>query len=115
MKERILKIIQSLAIPERRFALHCGIKQNTLHDQLHGTSQVTLKTIMAILDAFPEISAEWLLRGVGEMKIAESHVMVAEGMAATISDLTATIQDKNTMIAMLNKKIEELKKDNPND
>jgi hypothetical protein len=109
MKERILTIIQALAIPERRFALHCGLKQNTLHDQLHGTSQVTLKTVMAILEAFPEISAEWLLRGVGEMKLAESPVMVAEGMAATINDLTATIQEKNTLIAMLHKKIEEKK------
>ena len=115
MKERILTIIQALAIPERRFALHCGLKQNTLHDQLHGTSQVTLKTVMAILEAFPEISAEWLLRGVGEMKLAESPVMVAEGMAATISDLTATIQEKNTLIAMLNKQIEENKKGNSND
>lgn len=109
MKERILTIIQVLAIPERRFALHCGLKQNTLLDQLHGTSQVTLKTVMAILEAFPEISAEWLLRGVGEMKLAESPVMVAEGMAATINDLTATIQEKNTLIAMLHKKIEEKK------
>lgn len=109
MKERILTIIKALAIPERRFALHCGLKQNTLHDQLHGTSQVTLKTVMAILEAFPEISAEWLLRGVGEMKLAESPVMVAEGMAATINDLTATIQEKNTLIAMLHKKIEEKK------
>lgn len=41
--------------------------QKRLSRQLNGGATVTFETISSILESFPDISAEWLLRGEGEM------------------------------------------------
>ncbi|MCR8918360.1 XRE family transcriptional regulator [Bacteroides sp. ET225] len=40
---------------------------------MNGIRELSLTTINAILSTFPDISAEWLLRGKGEMLIAEEQ------------------------------------------
>ena len=44
-----------------------GVSQTTINDQLNGNAKIGMQTIVALLDAFPDLSAEWLLRGEGEM------------------------------------------------
>ena len=39
----------------------------TLWRQINGERKVSLETIMAIAEVFPEIDANWLLRGNGSM------------------------------------------------
>ena len=46
--------------------------QNRLSRQLSRGSSITCDTICLILSRFPNVSAEWLLRGKGEMLIASS-------------------------------------------
>lgn len=45
--------------------------QNKLSRQLNKNSSITLEVIMLFLEYFPDLSAEWLLRGEGEM--SKSH------------------------------------------
>lgn len=70
--DRIKIIIAYYNISVRAFAIKCGIKQNTLNNQLVGLREISLSTINAILISNQEISAEWLLRGKGEMILSES-------------------------------------------
>ena len=46
--------------------------QNRLSRQLRG-AVITFDTIQRILDDFPDISAEWLLRGKGDMYVQEKE------------------------------------------
>ncbi len=73
MVTRIKEIIASTGLSERAFAIQCGIAQNTLNRQLNKERELSLTVVSAILNNFPDISAEWLLRGKGEMLIAEEQ------------------------------------------
>lgn len=64
---RIKKIIEHTGLSERAFAEIIGVKQNTLNQQLKGERGLSLETISKILISYENISAEWLLRGSGEM------------------------------------------------
>lgn len=67
VSERIKCIFNEYRVTETSFARQSGIKQVTLNRQLKGESQMAASTINAVLQAFPQVSSEWLLRGNGDM------------------------------------------------
>lgn len=67
MISRIKEIIDYSGLSARAFAIKCGLKDNTFSNQLNGVRDVSLNTVTSILLTFESISAEWLLRGKGEM------------------------------------------------
>lgn len=50
------------------------VNNGTLTHKLNGERSLDLDTLCSILDIFPELSAEWLLRGVGEPTAAPSAI-----------------------------------------
>ena len=42
------------------------VNQKTLNSQINSTTTLSVSTILLILKALPDLSAEWLLRGNGE-------------------------------------------------
>lgn len=67
--ERIKMMISEMAKSERDFAMKIGVNQVTLNNYTANKRKLSLEIIEAILNAFPEISAEWLLRGTGSMML----------------------------------------------
>ena len=67
MIDRIKTLIAAKARSVREFAELIGVKQVTLNQQLAGDRKLSLDIISSILNSFENISAEWLLRGVGDM------------------------------------------------
>lgn len=65
--QHINELIEVKAKSMRDFASQIGVRNNTLNQQLNGLRSISYETINAILVAFEDISAEWLLRGVGNM------------------------------------------------
>lgn len=65
--QRIREIIDSYGLSVSSFAKKVGVVQATLNRQLTGENSLSLDTVNAILYCCQEISAEWLLRGEGEM------------------------------------------------
>lgn len=111
MKDRIKQIVEHFNLSTRAFALRCGLKQNTLNNQVNGVYAITLATVEAILNTFPEVSAAWLLSGTGEMLTSDSKESERiEKMTDTISILTDTIVEKNNTIDALKARIAELEK-----
>lgn len=55
------------------FSRLIGVAQTTLNSQLSSTKGISSNVILLTLDTFPDVSAEWLLRGKGEMLIASSQ------------------------------------------
>ena len=58
-----------------------GIAQQTLNRQIVGENAMSLTTVEAILSCFPEISAEWLLRGDGSMFKNENAIKSNESFS----------------------------------
>lgn len=72
MIERVKRLIDCKSKSVREFANMINVKQVTLNQQIAGSRSLSLDVVSAILNSFEDISAEWLLRGVGEMFIQES-------------------------------------------
>lgn len=109
VNERIKKILSLSNLSETSFAGLLGMTQATVNRQLKGVSQISYELIDAILRQFPDVSAEWLLRGDGEMlkgSVPVSHS--DEGFwKHVVSALTATCEDQRKTI----ERLEELRKE----
>ena len=72
--QRIKKLIEEKfgARGTTSFAKAIGVEQVTLSRQLNGQRGVSLDVIESVLNTFPDVSAEWLLRG-EDVKSIESN------------------------------------------
>ncbi|MDD5782089.1 MAG: XRE family transcriptional regulator [Muribaculaceae bacterium] len=106
---RLQAVVSYSKTSDRAFALKCGIKQSTLDKQLKGVRSVSLETITAVAKCYPEISADWLLLGEGEMlRNASKSEERINMMLDTITLLQGTINSKDEAIKALMKRVEEL-------
>lgn len=67
MVQRIKDIIRQKAKNREMFAEKVGVSINTLDAYLKKKCKISLDLITKILLTYPDLSAEWLLRGEGEM------------------------------------------------
>lgn len=70
VNEFILKYGLSITSLSKTF----GIVQTTLNRQIKGDTQLSATTIEAILSNFPSISAEWMMRGEGDMEKVNQEI-----------------------------------------
>lgn len=101
------------------FAASIGMEQTTVNNQFLGKRGLSLDLVMSTLNAFSELSAEWLLRDRGDMLISKYnetpqslHLKYAERiekLISTIETLQETIDLKNRAIEELRKELDELK------
>ena len=72
LKQRIIDLLLSQNVSVNLFAKSSGLKQTTLNDQINADVRVGFQTIELLLEYFPNLSAEWLLRGEGDMLKADT-------------------------------------------
>lgn len=111
MTERIKTLISHLGLSTRAFALNCGIRQNTLSNQLNGVRELSLQTVIAIIKTYPEVSADWLISGEGTMfkeNMPDCNAERVLKLVDTINTLQDTINAKSETIATMAKRITEL-------
>ena len=73
--QRVKEIIEKYEMSITSLSGKIGIVQTTLNRQLSGeTSSMPVSTIEAILHYFPNVSAEWLLRGEGSMLKSKENI-----------------------------------------
>lgn len=65
--QRVNKILNNKQVSVNALSKLAGMAQTTLNTQLRGERALSVLVIVKILEIFPDISAEWLLRGEGEM------------------------------------------------
>ena len=104
MIDRLKKIIEMSHLSERAFASRCGLTQNALWYQLNGKRKLSLETIEAIVENFPDVSAEWLLRGNGSMLKGQEDA----DNERRISNLIDVITMQQETIRNLTEKIKQL-------
>lgn len=111
MVTRIQQLKDFYGLSTRALALKCGLNQPTLDRMLKGINALNLVCVSSILAAFPEVSAEWLLRGEGEMTkqaILTKELERINKLNNVVESLQEVIDGKNETIVSLNEKIKQL-------
>ena len=67
VKKRLKIALEAHNENPTRLSRKYGVNQTTLNNQVNGDTAISLSTILLILDVCTDVSAEWLLRGTGEM------------------------------------------------
>ncbi len=65
MKERLIELMELLHLTPTQFANAIDVQRATLQHILSGRNEPSLKFMMAIHRAYPDIELEWLLEGKG--------------------------------------------------
>lgn len=80
--QRVKLVLEDKSISVNALSKQINVAQATLNPQLRGDRTLAANIVAKILDAFPDVSAEWLMRGVGTMygiqDADESYYMVSE-------------------------------------
>lgn len=84
--------------------------QVKLNKHINGNTTISLETIELILSTFPNVSAEWLLRGTGEMFL-DGSTPVGSREKVEQSSPAGGVPNTETYIADLQRQIAELRKD----
>ena len=71
--QRIKKVVSDRNLSVTALGKLIGIHPSTLNRQFNGESAMSLGTIDAFLQYFKDVSAEWLLRGEGDMMKGHSN------------------------------------------
>lgn len=113
--KRINELIIANNLTSRAFAIACGIKYTTLNNYITGRRALGLDTIELILASFPNVSAEWLMRGDGPMyktEIASQSNDRLSKLIATIGEMQSIVEEKQRTIDALQRENENLKTQN---
>ena len=111
MIARIQQLKDQFGLSTRAFAIKCGMNQPTLDRMLKGINALNLNCVSSILQSFPDVSAEWLMRGEGPMLhslAVNPDVEKLNTLVDTITTLQETIKAKSETIAMLKDRITQL-------
>lgn len=64
---RLGKFIESIDFSQNEFAKTVGISSPLISQMLHKNSNFGIDTLKKIIDAFPQLNTEWLIKGQGDM------------------------------------------------
>ena len=101
VRERILLIFSRFATNINKLADGDTALRNRLTRQINNDAAITIDTISVVLSAFPEVSAEWLLRGKGEM-------ILSDNLPPIVGDESENDLDTHVMLAHARKEIDVL-------
>ena len=81
--QRIMLILDDKQVSVNALSKLVGMSQTTLNTQLKGERALSANVVAKVLSVFPDVSAEWVIRGVGTMYHKEGDAddvsyMVAE-------------------------------------
>ena len=112
VRQRLKELQKEKGFTENGLAGGDTSRQKRLNRQLSHGAVITLDTLLHILDSFPEVSADWLLRGSGDMyhsgitganKVTGDNATVIGQQAGTLSEIFV-----NGLIAEKDKQIHTL-------
>ena len=109
--QRVMLIMKHYGMKQRPFAIKVGISPQTLNTTIVNDTKPSLSLIQDILRAFPEVSAEWLVLGDGDMikpPKEDENWKVTQFIPVQNNELVDALKDH---IASLKAENEHLRKD----
>lgn len=102
VKLRIREVLREFSASVTQIANQFNVNQKTLNNQINDTTTLSVSTILLILEAFPEVSAEWILRGKGKMINRPGVDVTADdaelvGLSRDLVRVIGKIMDKTNM------------------
>lgn len=108
--QRIMLILDNKQVSVNALSKLVEMSQTTLNTQLKGERALSANVVSKVLSVFPDVSAEWLMRGVGAMYSNQDtddySCMVAETSHCEETKMEESHQDDSVWKA----KYEELEK-----
>lgn len=112
--QRVKLILEDKSISVNALSKQINVAQATLNPQLRGDRTLAANIVEKILTAFPDVSAEWLMRGIGTMysnqDADDSSYMVAEEPKHDIIHEVIPEQEYHQDDSVWKAKYEELEK-----
>lgn len=113
INERIREIISLYRLSDRQFAIKIGVTQSVIGSMFQKGTEPSAKVIKLTLSTFEDISAEWLLRGKGEMLISanqskDENTERISRLVDTIATLQGTINEQLKTIQALQERERKL-------
>lgn len=81
INQRIREFIDSLGINDNQFAKSIGITQSVIASMFSRNTEPSSKVVVSILNAYANLSAEWLMRGEGSMIKNENNITKHDDMS----------------------------------
>lgn len=113
VRNRINLLLKEKGITQNAVAAGDAPAQKRLNSQLSHGAAISLDSILRVLAACPDVSADWLLRGTGEMykasNITGAHSVTGKN-ATVIGQQTAVLSENfvRDMLAEKDKQIQTL-------
>lgn len=115
LKMRVKTCMEKLKVSANEMERQCGISHSTISSQVNGKSKLSATVIAELLAYRPDISAEWIFRGTGDMLISNKPTEININNSnmghhnTNIGSGTQTITTSD--LAELKQQIAELKAD----
>ena len=98
LKERMQLVLRENGVSVNFLAKTFGVNQKSLNDQINADVRVGFQTIELLLEYFPNLSAEWLLRGEGDMLKADTTPLplaeVTQELSSNSEEEIAKLQEQ---------------------
>lgn len=111
VNEKIREIISYYKLSDRQFSIKIGVTQSVIGSMFQKNTEPSSKVIRLTLNAFTDISADWLLRNKGPMLISDikpdPSIEQMKRLVDTITTLQGIITEQTKTNQLLT---EELKK-----
>lgn len=108
--QRIMLILDNKQVSVNALSKLVEMSQTTLNTQLKGERALSANVVSKVLSVFPDVSAEWLMRGVGTMYSSKD----ADDYSCMVSDTfhceEAKIEEYHQDDSVWKAKYEELEK-----
>lgn len=105
INQRIKALIEEKGCSITSFSKRIGIAQTTLNNYFKYDRYPAYETLYAILHTFPDVSAEWLMRGEGDM-------FICDGMPVIRGDESESEENLHVALAQCRGKLKDAQEEN---
>ena len=113
VNEKIREIISYYKLSDRQFSIKIGVTQSVIGSMFQKNTEPSSKVIRLTLNAFTDISADWLLRNKGPMLISDikpdPNIERMDRLVDTIATLQGTINEQMKTIQLFTEENQKLK------
>ena len=113
VNEKIREIISYYKLSDTQFSIKIGVTQSVIGSMFQKNTEPSSKVIRLTLNAFTDISADWLLRNKGPMLISDikpdPNIERMERLVDTIATLQGTINEQMKTIQLFTEENQKLK------
>lgn len=96
MEERLIQLLKAEGINSTRFAERIGVQRSSISHILSGRNKPSFDFIIKILENFPSLNPDWLLRGKGLMY--RNEIPHQPGLFDSLTDMLETKVREETLV-----------------